>query len=81
MIRLMDMGYIFTLMGLNMKVIGKTINKMVTESSNGRMAVFMRVFIRMGRNMVTGSMYGQTVRNIMVRGVIMQLMVRVFTVG
>lgn len=40
--------------------------------NNGQMVVFMKVFIKMEKNMVQANIYGLMVRNIMVNGAIMQ---------
>ena len=77
----MDMEYTFMWMVLNMRVIGKKINKMAMGLNNGQMVVFMKVFIKMEKNMVQANIYGLMVQNIMVNGVIMQLMVKVYIVG
>ena len=81
MIKQMDMEFTFMLMEPNMKVIGKKINKMVMELNNGQMVVYMKVFIKMEKNMVQANTYGQMAPNIMVSGVIMLLMVKEFIVG
>ena len=49
--------------------------------NNGQMVVFMKVFIKMEKNMVQANIYGLMVQNIMVNGVIIQLMVKVYIVG
>ena len=68
-------------MALNMKDIGKKINKMVMELNNGQMVVYMKVFIKMEKKIEQANTYGQMALNIMVSGVIMLSMVKEYIVG
>ena len=59
----MDGGFIITLMGQNMKGIGKTITKKESGVNNGRTALRIKEAIKKGGSTDTGCLFGPTALN------------------